>query len=255
MTKSDWNYTGLAAECYDLWFGAEPFEDQAFYQRWITSNGGPALEVACGTGRLLIPYLRDGLAVEGVDSSAEMLAICRRKAQQHHLTPVLYEQLMQELELPRKYTTIFIPFCSFQILARREEAFEALRRFHTHLRPGGQLLVSLFVPWQDFRLENQWRLRRSGTRPADGATVLIHECTHSDRLEQQQSIWLRFELFKDGQFLQSLLRTHQLRWYHQHEFAMMLEQVGFSDIFVYGNYTEAEASDPQTEMVFSARKN
>ncbi len=75
MTKSDWDYRGLAAECYDLWFGAEPFWDQAFFHQRLCRNGGVALEIACGTGRLLVPFLRDGLAVEGVDASAEMLEI------------------------------------------------------------------------------------------------------------------------------------------------------------------------------------
>jgi hypothetical protein len=63
MTKSDWDYRGLAAECYDLWFGDEPFWDQAFFHDRIRRNGGVALEMACGTGRLLVPFLRDGLVV------------------------------------------------------------------------------------------------------------------------------------------------------------------------------------------------
>src|SRR6266481_2341355 len=110
MDKSDWDYRGLAAESYDLWFGDEPYEDQAFYERKVRQAGGPALEVACGTGRLLIPYLRDGLDIEGLDASAEMLDICRRKAQGQGLAPVLHQQLMQELDLQRRYATIFIPF-------------------------------------------------------------------------------------------------------------------------------------------------
>src|SRR5262245_55614709 len=198
MTKSDWDYRGLAAEAYDLWFGDEPFDDQAFYESRIREQGGSALEVACGTGRLLIPYLRDGLEVEGLDASAEMLALCRDKARRRQLEPVLYQQLMQELDVPRRYRTIYVPYCSFQILAHRAEAFEALRRFHDPLEPGGRLLLSLYVPWRDFTLESQWRLRRSGTRPSDGATILIHECTRSDRLEQRQRMWLRLEIFKDG---------------------------------------------------------
>ncbi len=80
MTKSDWDYRGLAAECYDLWFGDEPFWDQAFFHDRIRHHGGMALEIACGTGRLLVPFLRDGLVVEGLDASAEMLAICHTKA-------------------------------------------------------------------------------------------------------------------------------------------------------------------------------
>ncbi len=254
MTKSDWHYTGLAADCYDLWFGEEPYPDQAFYQRRVIAAGGPALEVACGTGRLLVPFLRDGLDVDGVDASAQMLAICRRKAQELQLEPVLYQQLMQDLALPRQYATIYVPFCSFQILAERDEAYETLHRFHDHLLPGGQLLLSLFVPPGDFRLDNQWRLRRSGTRPSDGALILIYECTRSNRLEQLQSTWLRIEVYKGGRLLDSELSTHQLRWYHKHEFVLMLEQVGFGDIALYGDYTDTPASDQHAEMVFCARK-
>src|SRR5688572_21358996 len=106
MTKSDWDYRGLAAECYDLWFGEEPFWDQAFFHQHLCRSGGVALEIACGTGRLLVPLLRDGLAVEGVDASEEMLEICRHKATQVGVTPLLYQQLMQDLELDRQYRTI-----------------------------------------------------------------------------------------------------------------------------------------------------
>jgi SAM-dependent methyltransferase len=254
MAKSEWHYSGLAAQCYDLWFGEEPYVDQAFFQRRIIDAGGPALEIACGTGRLLVPYLRDRLDVEGLDSSPEMLAICKSKARSYGLTPVLHQQLMQELELPRRrYATIYVPFGSFQILARRDEAFEALRRFHGHLLPGGQVLISLFVPWSDFRLENQWRLRRSGTRPTDGALIHIYECTRSNRLEQEQTIWLRFEVYKNGRLIDGEMRTHQLRWYHKYEFELMLETVGFDTISVFGDSTESPATDRHKEMIFSAR--
>ena len=46
------------------------------------------------------------------------------------------------------------------------------------------------VPWRDFGLERQWRVRRSGVRPSDGATILIHEAAVSDRIEQGQHLTL-----------------------------------------------------------------
>ena len=67
------------------------------------------MDVGCGTGRLMLSYLASGLEVEGIDSSEEMLAICREKARQRGLTPVLYRGGMQRLDLRRKYGTIFIP--------------------------------------------------------------------------------------------------------------------------------------------------
>lgn len=92
-----------------------------------------ALDIACGTGRLLVPFPRDGLAVQGMDAAEEMLAICRTKAARVGVNPTLHRQLMQDLDLAEHYHTIFIPARSFQILAKREEAFAALRRFHNRI--------------------------------------------------------------------------------------------------------------------------
>jgi SAM-dependent methyltransferase len=254
MHKSDWDYRGLVAESYDLWFGSEPYWDQAYFEERVRRNGGLALEIGCGTGRLLVPLVRDGLAVEGCDASDDMLARCREKASAIGVTPVLYQQHMQDLDLTQRYRTIFIPACSFQILATREEAFATLRRLRHHLDPGGELLITLNVPWSDFSLERQWRLRRSGVRPSDGAHVLIHEATRSDRLEQLQEIWLRFEVFQEDQLVETILRTHQLRWYHKHEFMLMLEWVGLQEVTVQSGYGPDDANDPQADMIFSARR-
>jgi hypothetical protein len=189
-----------------------------------------------------------------MDASGEMLAICRTKAAQIGLTPTLYHQLMQDLELTTHYRTLFIPACSFQILAEREEAFATLRRFHQHLEPRGELLITLMVPWGDFVLDRQWRLRRSGVRPSDGATILIHEATVSDRIEQVQHISMRHEVFKDGLLVQTQLRTHRLRWYHRHEFAMMLDSVGFREVAVQCGYTASDRADPEAELIFMAKR-
>jgi hypothetical protein len=40
MTKSDWDYRGLAAECYDLWFDDELFWARAFFHDRIGHNSG-----------------------------------------------------------------------------------------------------------------------------------------------------------------------------------------------------------------------
>jgi hypothetical protein len=91
-------------------------------------------------------------------------------------------------------------------------------------------------------------------RPTDGATILIHEATVSDRLEQVQHIWLRYEVFQEGRLLQTQLRTHQLRWYHKHEFAMMLESVGFRDVVLQCGYTDSDRTNPEAEWIFSATR-
>src|SRR5439155_5800020 len=76
-----------------------------FFRPFVEA-GQPALDVACGTGRLLVPYLRAGLDVDGCDISADMLALCRERAEREGLPqPNLYAQAMHELDVPRRERT------------------------------------------------------------------------------------------------------------------------------------------------------
>jgi SAM-dependent methyltransferase len=52
----------------------------AFFQRQIETYGQPVLDAGCGTGRLLLPFLRAGLDVDGCDVSGDMLDYCRQAA-------------------------------------------------------------------------------------------------------------------------------------------------------------------------------
>ena len=56
---------------------------------------------------------------------------------------------------------------------------------------------------------------------------------------------MRHEVFKDGFLAQTQLRTHRLRWYHRHEFAMMLTSVGFREVTVKYRSSPASRETPR----------
>ena len=112
------------------------------YFRPFVAEGQPALDAGCGTGRLLLPYLRDGLDVDGCDVSPDMLAECRRLAAAEGLEPTLYAQALHELELPRRYGTI-VCCGTFGLGSTREQDAQALARLHDQLEPGGLLALDV----------------------------------------------------------------------------------------------------------------
>lgn len=110
MTGKEYECSGLMATTWDLFRGdTSRWEDRFFYLELIEQYGQPALDVGCATGRLRLDYLENGIDVEGIDVSPEMLAICRQKAKARGLRPVLYQQALERMELPRKYRTILVP--------------------------------------------------------------------------------------------------------------------------------------------------
>lgn len=251
----EYRYEGLVAQVYDLWFppGAE-YEDEHFYRSAVEMGEGPALEVACGTGRLLVPLLQAGLDVEGTDISPDMLAICKAKAEAAGLRPRLHAGAMQTMDLGKKFRTIIIPYCSFQLLLNRDDAMAALARFHKHLEPGGKLYISNYTPWDDLHAEKTWYVRRVAQRPADGATVLMHEATSCNRIEQIQTDWIKYEVYLHGRLEESQMRCMKMRWYFPHEFEMMAKAAGFGSFAAYGDYTFEPLNDDHDSAVYCAVK-
>lgn len=247
-------YSGAVADVYDLFFPHDREQvDEAFFSRRIAANNGPALEIGCGTGRLLLRLLKKGLEVEGLDLSADMLRICRQRAQAQGLDPTLHQASMADFHLQRRFATIFVPFYSFQILTDRRDAMNALRSFHEHALPGGELLITTWIHWDDILTRDQtWKLVRTGADPARDLFVTASAASHVNRTEQLQTNWFRYDIFKGGKLIDSTFRTETIRYYHKHELVLMLEAAGFSDIQVWGDESEEPATDAHTSWVVRA---
>lgn len=84
-----WHY-GLIAERWAE-FIHEAREAPFFLQK-IAPYGQPVLDVACGTGSVLLPLLRAGIDVGGNNISADMLHYWRNKAASEGFTPNVSEK-------------------------------------------------------------------------------------------------------------------------------------------------------------------
>lgn len=258
-----WHY-GLVAQWWAEFNTTGP--EIAYFQTCIERYGQPALDVACGTGRLLLPYLRAGLDVDGCDISPDMLAWCRAKAEREGPSPRLYAQAMHELDLPRTYKTIFV--CgAFGLGGVRQQDVEALRRFYRYLQPGGVLVLDNHLPyknaetWQYWTKEKRrqlpqaWPPSGQRKRAADGSEYELRmRLVDADPLEQRETLQIRVELWREGQRVAEEENSLTLCLYFKNELLMMLEQAGFGDVAVRGDYTEAEATVEHGVLVFIARK-
>src|SRR6267143_1470384 len=128
-----WHH-GLIARHWAEFNVAEP-DELAYFQAAIKKFGEPALDLGCGTGRILIPLLAEGFDVDGCDISADMIALAKEQASSRGFKPRLSVQPMHELDLGRRYRTIYM--CGvYGIGGRRDYDREALGRAHRHLDPG-----------------------------------------------------------------------------------------------------------------------
>jgi SAM-dependent methyltransferase len=259
---STWHY-GVIARWWAEFNTSGPEID--YFRRFVEA-GQPALDVACGTGRLLLPYFRDGLDVDGCDISPDMLAHCREVAEREGLDPNLYAQAMHELDLPRRYRTIYV--CGgFGLGSTREQDVEALRRFHDHLEPGGLLVLDIEAPYADGGLWQYWLKdkRRELPRPrrppgerhvgSDGAEYeLRSRLVDVDPLDQSVTLEMQAFMWRDGELVAEEEHLLTERRYFRNELVLMLENAGFAEVDVRGDHNDAEPTGDDDFLVFLARR-
>ena len=237
-------YDGLVAEAYDVWLPPDGrYDDRDLYRDLIREGDGPALELGCGNGRLLVGYLGDGLEVEGVDSSADMLTICRRHAERIGRTVTLHHADWTSLQLGREYATLYNPAGSFALLDDEHDARAALRAWQSHLSPGGRLVVSMWTPEPEREGRSRqpwvWRVRRSATRATDGVTFMVQEAVRLDHAAQIQHTLNRHEVWEaDGTLRTTYLRRHRLRWWTPDQLSKAIRDSGFRDVESAGSERE-----------------
>jgi SAM-dependent methyltransferase len=241
-----WHY-GLIARWWAEFNDDFRPQEVPYFQPFVEA-AQPALDVGCGTGRLLIPYLRAGLDVDGCDVSADMVAACREKAAREGLSPTLFVQPMHELDPPRTYRTIYV--CgAFGLGSTREQDEEALRRFHRCLEPGGTLLVDIEVPYADAELWRYWQKGERASLPepagrpqklrraSDGTELGLHaRIVDVDPLRQRVTYEMHAEQWRDGELLAEEDRVLHIGLYFGPELLLMLERAGFADVRVEGDH-------------------
>jgi SAM-dependent methyltransferase len=235
----DYEYHGLMATSWDAFRGdTSRWPDRAFYLEMIGRFGQPVLDVGCGTGRLLLDYLGQGIDVDGVDVSPEMLALCREKADRMGLRPRLYQQRMEELDLPRRYRCIVVPSSSFQLLLDPAQPPVAMRRFLQQLEPGGALVMPFMTLWEEgSALESE--AVSEAVRPRDGALLRRTARTRFDPETGLEHTNDRYEVVVNGRVVEDEchVRSPATRSYTQQEARAMYREAGLEHLEVFSGFS------------------
>ena len=259
MDEPRYEYRGLMASTWDFFRGdTSTAVDKVFFQKLIDQFGQPVLDVGCGTGRLLLDYIDSGIDIDGVDNSPEMLALCRQKAMQRGLKVTVYEQWMEELQLPRFYKLIIVPSYSFQLVTDETLAEQAMSRFFEHLEARAVLAVPFFISTlidSDYD-PNEWHLLKEKISPEDGAILRNWIRGHWDKRTQLQHTENRYEVELQGEIVKSETIKHSpaLRWYTQSQAKILFESVGFKLSQIYKGHSFELASETDTNFVILAQK-
>lgn len=135
-------YGDQLADVYDQWFGA--YEDAAIDTLANLAQGGPALELGVGTGRIALPLAAKGLKVSGIDASTAMVSKLRARPGGGSIAVTMGN--FADVAVEGEFSLVFVVFNTFYALLIQEEQVRCFRNVARHLMKGGSFVIEAFVP-------------------------------------------------------------------------------------------------------------
>jgi SAM-dependent methyltransferase len=210
--------------------------------------GGPALELGCGNGRLLIPTLQAGAPCDGLDLAPKMLESLRAKLAAKGLKTNVIQGDMRDFSLPDRYSLIAIGFNSFLHNLTQADQLATLRCCRHHLISGGRLVITAFHPSAAKLLEWSGPEKLVKDLPYGDGRVKLWDRALDDRVEQIRRMSRRIE-FSDAAGAVTRRETveFQLRYVYKPETELLLRVAGFSGWSVRAGF--GSDMDPASTVV------
>jgi SAM-dependent methyltransferase len=239
-----------APELYDLLFDSLDF-DVPYWVEFGLGAGGPVLEMACGTGRLLLPVRKAGVDIDGFDSSPAMIARLKDRARAAGLEARAEVADMRAFAMGRRYARIFCGFNGFAHCETIEDQLATLRRALDHLAPGGALAVHMSYPGPAYWAEPEGKpvLEHEAPRPG-GGKLQLWDNRRKDVVRQRQDsdveIW---ELdASERPVAAHKFSTHQ-RWVYRYELELLFRAAGFARVEFLGGFDGRPLQAPDDQMI------
>ncbi|MBN1658896.1 MAG: class I SAM-dependent methyltransferase [Anaerolineae bacterium] len=243
------------ARFYDLEFEGIDM-DLLPIEQFARRAGSPILELACGTGRVLLPLARAGFEIVGVDLSPAMLEIARRKVAHEGLQErvTLVQQDMRVLALDRQFNMVLVAVNSFSHLLTLDDQLATLSRVREHLRPGGLLFLDLFNPDLARLVEFEGQVALDKVKimddPDTGRRVMRFRSEQVDLARQVIDVtYVADEVDAQGNVKRTIF-PYSMRYLFRNELKLLLRHAGFHVEAIYGSY-DLDEFDADSEKLLA----
>jgi|SRR5215471_1971684 len=256
-------YREISAKYYDEAYTAkEDLVDRDFYVDLARRVGGPVLELACGTGRILLPIARQGIAIHGVDLSASMLTVLRKSVQREpkdvrELVSVV-EGDIRSFRSKQQYPLVIIPFRPLQHMYTVEDQLAALNTAAFHLEDDGVLAFDVFFPRfstihsgiGEEVLELEWPMK------SDAGTVVrrYFKKESVDKINQNFTATFIFRTYRAGKVVREETEPLKMSYYTYPHLRALFLLAGLEIVEEYGSFARTPLDNEAEQMIFVLKR-
>ena len=200
------------------------------------------VDVACGTGAVLLYLAERGIDVDGTDLSGEMCKVAAAKAKALGLSLNIIPADMTKFSSGRKYSLAIIARSGFMHLPDQAMQIAALKNLREQLLPGGILTLNTFDPWPplqaaqmqtspddySFRLEY---VNRDGNREK-----IYNAISYNPYTQQMSGNWKFVEYNEKDEIIGERIRPLMMRQTTRWEMFLLAQLCGFEVLDIYRGF-------------------
>ena len=253
------NYDRYLAVMYETENHYENFEE--FYLELARKYGkGGVVDIACGTGAVLLCLAQHGIPADGTDLSPEMCRVAAEKAQALGLRLKITPADMTVFNPGRKYSLAIIARSGFMHLPTPELQKAALMNIRNLLEDRGILTLNTFDPLP-FHQAAQMQ-----TSPQDYTFRLVYTNSEGHREKIYNAIsynpvtqlmygnWKFETLDEDDRVTETRVRPLTMRQTYRQEFRWLAELCGFKVISLFKDYRWTPADETTSPLIWVLQK-
>ncbi len=255
------------AENYDLYLDAMYRNEDNhagfldFYLDFAREYGqGGVIDIACGTGAVLLHLAQNGIVADGTDLSEAMCRVADEKARAMGFNLNIFPANMTDFKGSRRYSCAIIARSGFMHLTTSEAQRAALLNIRENLTDGGMLTFNTFDPHPAFQArqmatsETDYSLRLEYVN-RQGQRERIYNAISYDPFTQVMSGNWKFETLDGaGNVIGERVRPLKMRQTYRQEMKYLLELCGYEIINVYGGYHRESAEGSAKNVIWCVRK-
>lgn len=255
------------AENYDLYLDAMYKEQDNhsgfldFYLDFAREYGkGGVIDIACGTGAVILYLAEHGIIADGTDLSEAMCRVANEKSGNMGFDLKIFPANMTDFRSDRKYSCAIIARSGFMHLLTPELQRAALLNIRKNLSNGGMLTFNTFDPNPYFQAQQM------GTKDTDftfrleyvnrqGKRERIYNAITYDPTTQVMDGNWKFETLDDaGNVVEERIRPVKQRQTYRQEMKYLLELCGYEIVNIYGGYHKEPADTIRRNVIWCVRK-
>jgi len=254
----------ISAKYYEGAYAVKPeLIDVPYYIELAKHVDGPILEIACGTGRVLLSLARAGVEVYGVDNSVHMLQVLKENLSQE--SREVQERVsvetgdMRNFRLARKFPLVIIPFRPMQHMYTVEDQVTALKTAAFHLAENGRLVFDVFFPKFEYLpggigqeiFELEWK------HPSDPTKIIrryFRKEAHN-KIDQYFRATFIFRIFQDEKLVQEEFEPLKMSYYTYPHLRALFLLAGLEPVEEYGSFNKTPLDNDAEDMIFVLKKS